>query len=120
MSAWTKLRAAVLSIAGAALLMLCGCEEQKYPSGRDTKDSFGNGRFQVVRGPSRFSMCDCERRVTVVDNVKNWKARAGYVFLVDANGKCWKVDYRSGAVTSFEKPDAAEAADRKIFEKLLK
>jgi hypothetical protein len=127
MSSWEKLRAAVLSIAGAAFFVLFGCEQQKYPWGRDTKDSFGNGRFQVGRVYTghvgnltpELVLYDCERRAEVARRVHNWTVRGDYVFLVDDNGKCWKVDYRTGAVTSFEKADAAEAPDRKVFEKLL-
>jgi hypothetical protein len=125
MGGWARLRAAVFGIAGAALLMLFGCEQQKHPWGRDTKDSFGNGRFQILRSPTNIGrpelfLHDYEAHTQVVRFVKNWAVKSGYVFLVDANGKCWKVDYQTGAVASYEKADAAEAADRKVFEKLMK
>lgn len=121
MGAWSKFRAAVLSIAGTAILTLFGCEEQKYPSGRDTKESFGDGRFQILRSATpELELWDCESNTEVAGHVRNWTERGDCVFVVDFNGNCWKVKYRSGAVVSFEKPDAAEDADRGIFENLLK
>ena len=111
-------RGAALGIAAAALFTLFGCEQQKYPWGRDTVDSFGNGRFQIGRTPTMLVLSDREGSV-VVNNVKNWKAKSGYVFLMDGNGKCWKVDYRTGEVLSFERANAVETPDRKVFEKLL-
>ena len=95
---------------------------QKYPWGRDTEDSFRDGRFQIVRAshPRRLVLFDCERNEPVVRYVKNWKAKSGYVFLVDEAGKCWKVDCQTGGVTSFETAHAADAEDRELFEKLLK
>lgn len=120
MSAWARLRALAFGI-GSAALFVFGCAEQKYPWGRDTKDSFGDGRFQIVRAshPRRLVLFDCERNDPVVRHVKNWKAKSGYLFLIDDADKCWKVNYQTGAVASYEKVDAAEADDRRVFEGLL-
>jgi hypothetical protein len=117
---WAKLRAAVLTIGGAALFVF-GCEEQKHPWGKRTRDSFGDGRFQIVRvaRPPNMLLYDCELKQPVVEHVKSWATRSVYVFLVDDVGKFWKVDYRTGTVTLFEKADAAAAEDRRVFEKLV-
>jgi hypothetical protein len=121
MSGWAKLRALAFSIGGAAIFLL-GCEHQKHPWGKRTRDSFGDGRFQIVRvaRPPNLLLFDCERKDPVVEHVKNWAKRSVYVFVVDDAGKCWKVDYRTGVVVSFETTDAAGTEDRELFEKLLK
>lgn len=121
MSGWAKFRALLLTVGGAALFIF-GCESQKYPWGRDTKDSFGDGRFQILRSsrPKELLLYDCERHDSVVRHVKDWKAKSGSVFLADEAGKCWKVDYQTGTVSSFETAAAAGAEDRELFERLLK
>ena len=125
MNTWTKLRMVVVSITGVILFSLFGCEEQKYPWGRDTEESFGNGRFQILGGstgvkPEEVLLYDNETRTIVVHFVENWTVMSEHVFLVDTNGKCWRVNYRSGVVASFEKPESADTVDRNTFEKLFK
>ena len=107
---------------GAAAFFVYGCESQEYPWGRDTKDSFGDGRFQILRAsrPEELLLYDCERHYNVVRHVKNWKAKSGSVFLVNEAGRCWKVDYRTATVASFETPDAADEKDRELFQELLR
>jgi hypothetical protein len=100
--------------------LLWGCSDQKYPWGRDTMDSFGDGRFQVVRGPTRLFLYDWEKHDSVVSYVKTWTSTAEFVFLVDGKGNCWKVNYKTGVATSFDGSDIVSTSDRMVFDSLLK
>ena len=57
--------------------------------------------------------------------MKSWIMRktgrrvSDYIYVVNDAKKCWKVNYRTGKSASFENAAAAEAEDRKVFEKLL-
>lgn len=109
-----------MCLLAAVGVLLCGCQQQKYPCGRDTKDSFGNGRFQVLRTPMGLVLCDNERSMPgVVYDVKDWKKISPHVFLVDDAGKCWKVNYESGEIKAYEDMEAADQSDRKVFHELL-
>ncbi|GIX01684.1 MAG: hypothetical protein KatS3mg112_0621 [Thermogutta sp.] len=110
-----------------ALMTIVACEAQKYPWGRDTRDSFGDGRFQIGR------FWDGEEYVLVlmdqeplagrgiVSNVRNWEARGNFVFVVDEAGKCWKLNFRTGELVSYERVrDVSDPEERRLFERLMK
>jgi len=63
--------AIMFSIWAAAIML------SKYPSGRDTVESFGSGRYQILRSPKDYkgnielSLYDLEENVNIEENIYN-------------------------------------------------
>ena len=65
-----------------AALLLNGCGRSKYPTGMDTRDSFMNGRFQILEVETSYVLWDEKTDRPVVDSVSNWREGNGNVFLL--------------------------------------
>ena len=60
----------------------------EYPPGRDTKDIFGNGKYQIIRGPagSRYSL-SCYDSLEYIDrNVYKYREIKPYVYTIGSEG----------------------------------
>ena len=57
-------------MACASLLIICSCDQHKYPWGKDTVALFGDGRFQVGRiyddHKEIHDLYDIEKQMTII------------------------------------------------------
>jgi hypothetical protein len=75
-----------------AMPYLIGCEPERFPSGKDTVASFGDGRFQILRGiamdgPHALDLCDVENSELIASSIRDWRQKRGMVFTIDYDGK---------------------------------
>jgi hypothetical protein len=66
-----------------SILFLIGCQHKAYPSGKDTIESFGNGRFAVMDANGRKILYDHMRVKTLQTNIMSWRKNGDYVYLLD-------------------------------------
>jgi len=81
---------AIMSSIWVAAIML-----SKYPSGRDTVESFGNGRYQIIGFHSfdgkqkqmRYSLRDEKKNISIVEDIYiyNNKDKLGKVYIIGKN-----------------------------------
>lgn len=107
----------VLLLLGVWLFFLVGCEEKKHPSGRDTIESFGNGRYQIVGVVNKRVLVDLDRNIrpSVEDNVYKYKVRGDLVYVIGQRGYTI-VNYRTGEINQYKEINKFTLGDRKIFE----
>ena len=74
---------AVVSI--ACLLSILSCQGKKYPAGRDTFDSFGDGRFQILRRTVHV-LFDSKAGVAVASPVQDYSTESDTVHILVRGG----------------------------------
>ena len=79
--------------AGGVLLLCVGCDESKYPSGKDTVESFGDGHFQIMRGTDdgRTSLGLHDLAAggwCIVDDIIDYKQSGDLVYLTGLANYC--------------------------------
>lgn len=67
---------------------MTGCgQEQRYPSGRDTVKSFGNGRYQVLHLPDDLEVLyDLQKQEDVVRSPLSWETRGNLAQITGNKG----------------------------------
>lgn len=136
MSARSSSKAAMFVLGCMLLFLVEGCSKVKYPSGKDTVDSFGDGRFQIARLPGRKILVDEETKRTICVSVLKWKQRGDLVYLLTSDIK-WQdrgdwvdvqpgsarqfviLNWSSGNFTEFDDLNQVPAEARKVFERLM-
>ena len=69
------------------ILFLSCSQEKTYQSGRDTVKSFGDGRYQILRGPSdKQILYDLSRQITLLDSQVEWDMKNGFVIFNGQKG----------------------------------
>lgn len=61
----------ILILITCMCLILVACEKPKYPSGRDTFESFGDGTYQIYRGYIYIDQSDDSKSETRVYSLEN-------------------------------------------------
>jgi len=91
---------------GVVLLgvLLCGCGSNgtKHPAGRDTVVSFGDGRFQILKCNRKCSLLDLETQHTIAYDIKDWKKKGEWVYVVTKAGKCAILNYQTAFSEEFD------------------
>jgi hypothetical protein len=96
-----------------------GCKKEKYPSGRDTYKSFGDGRFQIGRLPhDELVLADCETQDTIIMNLYKYKTKGNQVFATSKEGAFAVLNYETGVHTTYKDANSVPAEYKKIFSQL--
>ena len=102
-----------------SVVAVAGCEK-KYPGGRDTVASFGDGRFQIIRLPGGRYLHDSETSQSITGNVREWIQDGDMVYLVNGDGEYVVLNHRMGSVSKFVSIDKVPPGDRDVCGKLNK
>ena len=84
---------AIYSVVMVAIMLFGKYPLGKYPSGKDTVESFGSGRYQIVAFPSfgekqkEYSLRDEKKNVSIVRNIYKYnnKNEWGKVYIIGKN-----------------------------------
>lgn len=93
----------------ALSLILLGCSDVNYRSGRDTVKSFKDGRFQVLRTSGNTKILyDLQQQKILANDVAEWKVVAGHLCTFDRREKVFVVlDLESGLFNKYKHSDLA-------------
>lgn len=108
-------------------ILLVGCSNipKKYPKGRDTVESFGDGRFQVLKvGPDKILYLVDESKPqfngrVVESNVSGYTRKGEFVYVVGKGGYT-VLNYKTGELRQYESLDELPDQEQKLFHKILK
>lgn len=89
-----------------------GCDNDKYPSGRDTVQSFGNGRFQIGRTPSMKFLIDMATKENITLDIRDWQNQGDWVYLVNEDGLYTVLNYRTGYYKNYPNLDSVSPEHR--------
>jgi hypothetical protein len=96
---------AILLVSGCALCLLAfpGIGEPKrYPGGRDTVESFGDGTWCICKTgggpdhPRQIHLHNCETQETLVQNIAAWRQDGNWVYAVGEDGEYAVLNFRTG------------------------
>ncbi len=100
-------------------LCLPGCERKKYPSGRDTIESFGDGRFQIGWVGESKGLSDGENElVDAIQYLCDWKKKGDWVYMVNVKGEYAVLNYRTAYYKKFKSFQDVPQPYREACEKL--
>lgn len=108
---------------GASVLLILaplGCDNDKYPSGRDTVKSFGDGRFQIGRTPSMLFLIDMATKDNIMLDVKKWESQGELVYLVNKEGMYTVLNYRTGYHKNYPRLDDVPPEHRSYCKRLTR
>lgn len=103
------------------------CKSEKYPSGRDTYRSFGDGRFQILvgyrDGVREFTLFDGEKQDTIIYNLisfnENRETVYGYGTDWTHNKRYYVIlNYGTGKQAQFTNLTGVPIEQRQYFQKL--
>lgn len=78
-----------------------GCKQKKYPSGRDTYKSFGDGKFQLLyASDDSLDLDDVGSQHTVIRHVYEYKAKGDLVFVSSEEDIFAVLNYKTGCCTT--------------------
>lgn len=102
------------------LVLFAGCRDVKYPSGRDTIKSFGDGRFQVLRVKgNKRTLYDVQQQQTIARSVEKWKVVENHICTLDhASGAFVVVDLKTGICRQYGNVENAPVELRSALEAL--
>ena len=78
----------------AVLLLLCiialtSCRQDEWPTGRDTVQSWKQGKIQIVRDPNQGLILIVDHKVTIGD-IKAYRSDGRYIYLVQNNRRVFE------------------------------
>lgn len=93
-----------------------------YLSGKDTVESFGDGRYQIIRVSDEkhqeiLLLVDLKTNETIETQVYNKKEINNIVYLVSANGYC-VLDYKNGILKKSKYLEDFNGNDINIFNQI--
>ncbi len=93
-----------------------------YLNGRDTVESFGDGRYQIIRVTDEnhqesLLLVDLKTDVTLETQIYNKKEINNIVYLVSANGYC-VLDYKNGTLKQSKYLEDFNEDDINIFNQI--
>lgn len=97
------------------------CEKISYHSGRDAYASFGNGRFQILRGydvQRTLTLYDVEKQKTIVSRVRDHSKKQDKVFALGEDGIYTVLNYITGEYRQFNSINEAPAEIQIYLSKL--
>ena len=123
-----------LGLLGVTTFLLFGCvlllidgpprDEWGFVGGKDAVDSFGGGRWALVKtgsrtdGTRRLHLSDRKALDMVVVDVTDWRQLAHKLFVLGRDGKYTVLDLRTGAVQRYEQAEDATEDDGRILNSL--
>ncbi len=104
------MRAATLIIGFAAFAIpFTGCSEtNKYPPGKDTVESFGDGTWSIVRtgggpkDPRKIHLHCSETHESLVRDIADWRQDGDWVFAVSEDGVYVILNFRTNFHTRYK------------------
>jgi hypothetical protein len=76
------------------------CGRKKHPTGRDTVESFGDGRFQVGHGARDLGLYDSENQVFFL-HLRDWRKKGDLVYMVNKKGEYAVLNHVTGVMQTF-------------------
>jgi len=112
-------------MACASLLIICGCDQHKYPWGKDTVALFGDGRFQVGRiyddHKEIHDLYDIEKQMTIIYEVYSFQQDGNMVYAYGRteNDKYYvSLNYVTGEYSKYTSIEQAPAEIRSHLSQL--
>ena len=102
-------------------LVLSGCanDDYKYPQGRDTIEIYGDGRFQIMSGPTTNSFNNLEEQDTIEHIVFKYKEIEQYVYVIGESGYT-VLNFQTGEMKKYQKMNEIPSEEKEIFIELSK
>jgi hypothetical protein len=96
-----------------------GCKQKKYHSGRDTVESFGDGRFEIGRlSGEKLVLGDAENRTAGFMDVYKYKTKGNWVFASSEEDTFAVLNYETGDYTMYKDINFVPDDYKKIFSKI--
>lgn len=110
----------ILMIIGLGLAFASfSCQEKRFPSGRDTFESFGDGRFQIgTVADNILVLDDAKTRTTIVYGVKDYTKAGDRVFVLGTDGTYTILDFITGEYHHYRTISEAPQDTKKRLSKL--
>lgn len=100
-------------------LPLLGCQQEKYPSGRDTFKSFGDGRFQILRyGHISLHLHDGVTQKIIVDRVKDYTTNGDLAYFLAEDGMYTVLNFVTAEYHQYKTIAEAPIEHKKYLAKL--
>src|SRR4051794_37154333 len=80
--AWTEKIREIATLSVCLMLAGCTTSSDYYPIGKDTRDSFGNGRFQVGDFGGSIHLFDEKLNEGVLYSLIDWRREGNWVYAV--------------------------------------
>ena len=105
-----------VAVLAVQLLLLSGCENERYPSGRDTRVSFGDGRFQIMRQSSGgMKLRDVSNTTDIgLNNLADWRQEGDWVYAVNKEGEYAVLNFRTAEFATYKSLEAIPQAHKKF------
>lgn len=72
----------ILLIILISMIVFLENDKVKYSSGKDTVESFGNGTFQILKGPDKkISLVDVEKNNNIEEEIKDYKKIKNKIYI---------------------------------------
>lgn len=107
----------------ATIPMGCG-ESKRYPSGRDTVESFGDGTWQIGKTgggpnyPRKIHLINADTQENLVYDIADWRSEGDWVYLLGSDGKYAVLNFRTNVRGKYESIDQAPEEYRQNLRKL--
>ena len=106
----------------AVLALGCG-EPKKYPVGRDTVESFGDGTWSIGKtggGPNRrlLFLHNRETQETLVKDVTDWRQEGDWVYAAGSDGQYAVLNFRTNVHGNYGSIEEAPKEHRGALSKL--
>lgn len=89
-----------------------------YLSGRDTVQSFKNGRYQIIRSSSgSISLHDLKTNIVIESEIRNKEEIDDIIYIIGNNGYC-KLDYENEEVKQSKEISDFNDVDQNIFNRI--
>ena len=109
------LRIGIVGMMICLVFLLSSCS-QKYPTGKDTALSVGDGRFQVLLCIS-YDLVDEEKDIDIADDLREYynDEEASKLYLIGGDGYT-VVDYQAATYHQYIRKIDCEQADQAVFQ----
>ncbi len=105
--------------------ILIGCGEPKrYPPGRDTVESFGDGTWAIGKTgggpnyPRKIHLINAETQENLVYDIADWRSEGDWVYLLGSDGKYAVLNFRTNVRGKYGSIDQAPEEYRQNLRKL--
>jgi hypothetical protein len=99
---------------------LSGCyNDYKYKPGKDTVAIFGDGKFQILSGPTSNSLTNYEADLNIEYIVYKYKEIKPLVYVIGESGYTI-LNYKTGQIRRYKKLKEIEDPEQQIFIDLAK
>jgi|tagenome__1003787_1003787.scaffolds.fasta_scaffold20931234_2 hypothetical protein len=101
------------------ITIVCGCsKDYKYPSGRDTIEIYGDGRYQIMRsGSSSKTLMNVETQEDIEQNVYKYKEIKPLVYVIGKKGYTI-LNYKKNSIINYSNKGMIPMKQQKIFDKI--